>query len=166
MKKIITLLLIVTVAKVSFCQSIERKLVGVNGTTLSNGGYVLSYSIGEAILHKTPDATNSNQFFATIGFQQPHVAKTGRVLHPEQWVSAYPNPAVNFVRIDVHGIFPTNNTVMLTNVLGQSVIVPPFKFVNGSTDINISKLTAGTYIVSVRDELTGNTSSTKIIKQY
>src|SRR6185369_10441446 len=100
----------------------------------------------------------------TIGFQQPHVAKTGNIVHANNWVSAYPNPAVNNVRLDVHGDNFQTNYVRVTNAAGQMVMAP-FSFVNGSIDMNVSKLAGGIYIVAVTDKVTGNTVTTKIIKQ-
>jgi len=165
MKLNITFLLLFGIGLNASGQSIERKLVGITGTTLSKGGYQLSYSLGEVVLHRSPAATNANLFTTFAGFQQPHVAKQGGILQPADRVSVYPNPAVSKVRIDMHGITAVSNTIRVTNAAGQLVVLPPFTFINGSTDINISSLPAGVYIFSVQDELTGHTISTPVIKQ-
>ena len=165
MKFNITFLLFLGISTASLGQSIERRLVGITGTTLSKGGYQLSYSLGEVILHRSPAPANSNPFTTSVGFQQPHVAREGKIMQPADRVSVYPNPAISKVRVDMHGITTVSNTVKITNAAGQAVVLPPVKFINGSADINISALAAGVYIFSVQDALTGNIISTPIIKQ-
>lgn len=165
MKLTITFLLLIAFAKGSFGQSIERSLVGVAGNTLTAGGSVLCFSVGEPVTGA--GVINSRNTAAilltTIGFLQPHIAKTGAVILTN-WVSAYPNPATTTVRVDVHGVQPQENAVAITNVLGQRVVVPPFTFINGSTEIDVSRLPRGTYFVTVTEKTTGNVGETKIIK--
>ena len=164
MKKIATLFVLLSAFHFCFCQSIERELIGVNGTTLSNGGYQLSYSIGEVVTKSSLAPSNSNPFFITVGFQQPLVAKAGQILAVNDWVSAYPNPAVTKVRLDIHGINSESNRVQVFNVAGQSVVAP-FTFINGSIDIDISRLAAGVYIIKVADKFKERSVSAAIIKQ-
>lgn len=167
MKKLITLTALTIACLSGRSQSIERKLVGTAGTTFTANSYQLSFSIGEVVITPSPAVKLvgiNRQVLATIGFQQPHVAKTGNILHSNNWISAYPNPAVNNVRLDVHGDDFQTNYVRVINAAGQNVIAP-FSFVNGSIDLNVSKLAGGIYIVAVTDKVTGNTVTTKIIKQ-
>lgn len=166
MKLKITLLLLIAFTKGAFAQIADRKLVGTAGDTYTANGYVLCFSVGEPVVTGSGDQVSRNTgetFLATVGFQQPHVAKTGTVL-VNNWVTAYPNPATTTVRIDVHGVQTQDNVVSITNVLGQRVVVPPFKFINGSTEINVSALPRGTYIIAVTEKITGNVAETKIIK--
>ena len=165
MKLNITLLLLMAFAKGSFAQTADRKLVGTAGDTFTANGYELCFSIGEPVT-STGDLLKQHTgetFLATVGFQQSHIAKTGTVLL-NNWVTAYPNPATTTVRIDVHGVQTQDNVVTITNVLGQRVVVPPFNFINGSTDIDVSRLPRGTYIIAVTEKTTGNIAETKIIK--
>jgi hypothetical protein len=165
MKLKITLLLLMAFAKGAFAQTTDRKLVGTAGDTFKANGYELCFSIGEPVtgLGDQLNKHTGQTFLATIGFQQPHVAKTGAVLL-NNWVTAYPNPATTTVRVDVHGVQTQDNIVTITNILGQKVVVPPFNFINGSTEINVSGLPRGTYIIAVTEKITGNTAETKIIK--
>ena len=165
MKIIFTSFLLFTLQQQAAAQSIERKLVGVNGSTLINGGYQLSYAIGEVAIRTTPYIpSNGTYFFATIGFLQPLAAQSGVVTVSNNWMSAYPNPATSFVRIDVHGFYPQDNVIKVTNALGQQVIVPPATFKNGSAEINVSSLAKGTYIISVTETGTSKPVTAKIIK--
>ena len=150
----------------SFSQSIERKLIGTAGSTWTAGGNQLSFSIGEVIITPSPSATLSpgaNAMLVTIGFQQPHIAKTGTLL-PDIRVSAYPNPAIDIVRLDIHGDNFQPNQVRITNAIGQLVIAP-FIFINGSIEIRLQQLAAGSYFVTVTGKGSGNTVTTQIIKQ-
>lgn len=167
MKKLITLTALTITCLIVRSQSIERKLVGTAGTVFISNNYQLSFSVGEVMIQPTPAVkiTRMGQdVLATIGFQQPHVAKTGAIVHANNWVSAYPNPAVSNVRLDVHGDNFQTNYVKVFNAAGQSVLAP-FVFINGSIDLNVSKLAAGVYFVAVTDKVTGHTVTTKIIKQ-
>src|SRR6478735_986454 len=79
MKKLITLTAFTIACLSGRSQSIERKLVGTAGTTFISNNYQLSFSVGEVVITPSPsvklDGIN-RQLLATIGFQQPHVAKT------------------------------------------------------------------------------------------
>jgi len=166
MRPTITLLLLIAFAKGASAQIADRKLVGTAGDTFKANGYELSFSVGEPVVTGSGDQLSlhtASTFLASIGFQQPFIAKTGTVLL-NNWVTAYPNPATTTVRIDVHGVQAQDNVVSITNVLGQRVVVPPFKFINGSTEINVSALPRGTYIIAVTEKITGNVAETKIIK--
>jgi Secretion system C-terminal sorting domain len=167
MKKLITLTVLTLTCLCGFSQSIERKLVGTAGSTFISSNYQLSFSIGESVILPSPSGTLSQSGHATlftIGFQQPQVAKTGALVKSNNWVSAYPNPAINIVRLDVHGDNFQTNEVRVSNVLGQPVYAP-FVFVNGSIDIKLGNLAAGTYFITVTDKATGNAVTTKILKQ-
>ena len=164
MRKFITLTVLTIVCLTGRSQSIERKLVGTSGSTLTGSGYQLSFSMGEVMITPSPAATLNYVLLTTIGFQQPHVAKTGSIVAAKNWVSAYPNPAVNNVRLDIHGDNFETNYIWVTNAAGQ-IVIAPFSFVNGSIDINVSRLAGGVYIVAVTDKTSGSTVSTKIIKQ-
>ncbi len=152
----------------TYAQSIERNVLSSAGTTLNTGNYQLSFSVGEAMILPSPSTTAYGPFIPimwTIGFQQPHVAKTGAILHANNWVSAYPNPTNGWVRLDIHGDNFQVNQVRVTNVLGQRVSIPPFVMVNGKVDLRFDNLSAGAYLVAVTDHRTGNTVSTTIIKR-
>ena len=124
MKKIIITSFAIVAGVCAFSQSIERKLVASNGTTLVSGGFQLSYSLGEVAVLSASSGLSSPSFFASIGFQQPHVAKIGQVLPKENWVSAYPNPAINIVRLDIHGVNFQSSDIKVFNPIGQTVIAP------------------------------------------
>lgn len=154
----------------SFCQaqSIERKLIGNAGQTLSAGGFQLSYSVGETVILPSPSQTlsfPSNAMMVSIGFQQPHVAKTFGIVYSYNWVSAYPNPTTGLVRLDIHGDNFQANTIKVFNELGQQVAVKPFVMVNGSIELNLSNVSSGVYIIAVTDNTIGNTLSVRVLKQ-
>jgi len=169
MKITITLFIALLFAKLSFSQRIERQLVATAGNTLTGGGYALSFSIGEVAVVGLPASSfqpkNFSGYlqFASIGFQQPHVALTGNYLQ-QSWVSAYPNPAVSFVRLDVHGFENQVNRVRIFDMSGRQVLTPTFTFKAGSMEVNISSLPAGYYIITVMEEITHKTASAKILK--
>jgi len=169
MKITLTLFIALLFAKLSFSQRIERSLVATAGNTLTAGGYELSFSIGEVAVTVLPASSfqpkDFSAFlqFASIGFQQPHVAKTGSYLQ-QSWVSVYPNPAVSIVHLDVHGFEKQVNQVRIIDMNGRQVLTSTNVFNAGSTEINISSLAVGYYIISVKEQGSNKTVSTKIFK--
>lgn len=168
MMKFFLLLFFSLLGITSFCQKIERSLVGSAGQTFIAGGFQLSYSLGETVILPSPSASfnvPTQPTMYTIGFQQPHVATTGAVVTTNNWVSAYPSPTTGRVRLDVHGDNFQANSVRIYNSIGQQVAIKPFIFVNGSIDLFLDNLPAGVYLVCVTDNNVGNTIATRIVKQ-
>lgn len=167
MNKLASLMVVLLLCATSYSQKIERSLIGTMGTTFLSGGYQLSCSLGEAVILPSPSQTFSspaNAMIFTIGFQQPHVAKVGQLVHSENWVSAYPNPTTGWVRLDIHGDNFQGNIVKIFDAMGKQVAVKPFVFVNGSMDLRLDNLSSGTYMIAVTDPKLGNTVTTKIVK--
>jgi hypothetical protein len=168
MTKFFIIISLVFSAISSFSQSIERSLVGNAGQTFVSGGFQLSFSLGEPVIVPSPSQTfdvPTSPKMVTIGFQQPHVAQTGGLLHSNNWISAYPNPTTGHVRLDIHGDNFQTNFVRIYNSLGQEVTVKPFTLINGSIDLQLTDVPAGLYFVTVTDKVTGNSISTRILKQ-
>ena len=167
MKKLAAFLMLVFFITNSFSQSIERKLIGTAGNTAIAGGYQLSYSIGETAVTPSPSqsfAIPANTIMFSIGFQQPHVANVGGVVHHNNWVTAYPNPTSGWVRLEIHGDNFQRNTVKIYNALGMQVALKPFVMINGNMDLDVSNLASGSYIVAVTDDNLGNTVAIKLVK--
>ncbi len=151
----------------AFSQGTGLFLAGTAGETFKAGGYQLSYSIGEPVILPSPSPTftaNPYPVIVTIGFQQPHVATTGGLLSTNNWVSAYPNPTTGHVRLDIHGDNFQANYVRIYNAAGQVIVVKPFVLLNGSIDLDLYNLPAGSYNIAVTDANVGNTINTTIIK--
>lgn len=167
MKRFLTICMSLLLMHAARSQTIERSLIGNAGRTLASGDYFLSFSVGEAVVKPSPSPVFSNfwPMMVTIGFQQPHVATSGQMLHAAHWISAYPNPTTGHVRLDIHGDISQNNGVRVFNMLGQEVAVKPFRLVNGSVDIDFSNLAVGVYLVTVTDPESGNSVAIKITRQ-
>ncbi len=168
MKRLLLLFFLILTGTVSFCQRIERSLVGCAGQTFAANGFQISYSVGEPVIIPSPSAVfdvPTAPRFASIGFQQPHVATTGAVLSTNNWISAYPSPTTGHVRLDIHGDNFQVNSVRIYNAFGQQVPIQPFTLVNGSVDLFLNSLPAGIYLVAVTDKNIGNTVTTRIVKQ-
>jgi len=74
-------------------------------------------------------------------------------------LKAYPNPVSSVVTLSANSNL---RSVVVNNILGQQVLT---QTVNGtSAELNVSQLSAGTYIVKVSDEK-GATATVKIVKQ-
>jgi hypothetical protein len=168
MKRFLTLIIALLSVYAAHSQRIERQLIGSAGRTFSAGGQFISFSVGETVIKPSPSPVFSQVFWpmlVTIGFQQPHVATSGEMLHAAHWISAYPNPTTGHVRLDIHGDIGQNNGVRVFNMLGQEVALQPFRLVNGSVDLDFTNLAVGVYLVTVTDPVSGNNVSIKITRQ-
>ncbi len=160
-------MLIVATCSLARGQSIERQLIGTAGTTYSAGNYFLCYSLGEAVVTPSPSSTFlplTNAFLLSIGFQQPYIAPTGKILYSNIWVSAYPNPTTGWVRLTITGDNNQPNVVIIYNSLGQKVAQPGFNFINGNIDLDLSALPAGVYTIAVSEKVVPRTVSIQILK--
>lgn len=168
MAKFLLLLFLSFMGSATFCQRIERNLVGCAGDSYVANGFQLSFSVGEPVILPSPSASFDVPTFRrifTIGFQQPHVAITDANLSTGNWVSAYPSPTTGRVRLDIHADNFQVNSVRIYNAIGQEVAIKPFVMVNGSIDLFLDNLPAGYYMVSVTDKIVGNTVAVRILKQ-
>jgi hypothetical protein len=80
-------------------------------------------------------------------------------------VSIYPNPANDYVNVNIISPVSTNAIINISNILGQQVYSESINVKAGSTNvtINVNNLPAGMYIVNVSNS-TG-TNAKKIVKK-
>jgi len=76
--------------------------------------------------------------------------------------NVYPNPAQNLVNI-ISSYYNGEKQITIYNMVGQKVNVMQSSAVQ--TTINTSSLNAGVYFIEISEGATGNTYTTKIIKQ-
>lgn len=176
MKKIInTVILFVSGATLLSAQSIEKKVIGSAGKTLTAGNIQLDFTVGEPFTKSLTTASNS----ITQGFHQPILTlarlsdpnDTSSTLPAERLndklihgidITIYPNPAIDFINIKLNHAIDESLTITITNVQGQ--LVKQEIMQQQTMQIDFSGLVAGTYLIVVKNKKGDLNNTYKVIK--
>jgi hypothetical protein len=80
-------------------------------------------------------------------------------------IEIYPNPTNGMLTLQTKTPFNANQTITVSNLMGQTVHISNVLSQTTTNNIDISFLTAGVYFVAVRDSKTGDTKVVKILLQ-
>jgi hypothetical protein len=160
MLKTLFFLALFAVTTTAMAQQISNQVVNsTGGSGQTNGGFSISYSVGEPITTTLSTATTK----LTQGFLQPETRIRTGILFQNSAdkcaFSIFPNPTVERVFTDDLA----NRIFEILTLQGQ--IMGAYKPQNGSIDV--SKLPQGTYFIRslCGDAKDGNYSTLKFIKQ-
>jgi len=160
MKKI-ALTLVAGIFAVNFinAQQITPQVVASSGGYTQNGGYSVSWTLGEPVI-----ATAQNDSTTlTQGFQQPTynvVAITTQTIEGFD-VNVYPNPSSDFVIIDWTTDLQNMIYITLFDMAGKMISEQSFAATQDKVSLNMSKLASAQYLLEVK---TQNNSVTKIFR--
>lgn len=126
----------------SFCQSLERQVIGSAGTSAVSGGYELSFTVGEAVV---PTLT-AGGYTLTQGFQQPSIVSV--VFDSLQLEDTVINASCQKANDGYCVINILNGTAPYT--VNWATITPTVNITTGSKDTS-ENLTPGVYSVTVTD---------------
>ena len=165
MKKNIMITVMVLLSMLANGQVLSPEVVAPAGDVGENQGYVLSWTLGEAIAETF--LIGQNQL--TQGFQQSYLYQISflpRNLLPDPYdIRIFPNPARSyfFVEIDAEA-FNGPLTMTLYNTFGVKVDKSILDPGSGKKKINISQYSSDMYILSITDEENTFIRNYKIIK--
>jgi hypothetical protein len=71
------------------------------------------------------------------------------VNEPNNVITIYPNPANNEIQISGINSLATEATIVVTNMLGQTVLARKFVSISQTHNINVSQIPAGVYCVEI-----------------
>jgi len=134
-------------------QNLMPELLSSSGSIQSVANTNYSWTLGEISVN----TITSNDAILTQGFQQPRLHTTS-VLDPDYLISAfiYPNPAENFINIDMK--YPKSNSYALAIIDVNGNINKHILF-SRNKRIDISNLKPGLYFIALNShkgiELTG-----------
>ncbi len=124
----------------------HQVLVPVAGVA-TKGSINYSQTIGEAVVK----LTGSDEYLLTQGFQQPRI-KNQVDNHIYTEIKVYPNPAHDYIRIDLFGDGPMTFRIEIMDILGTVVYTENKVFHNSfrnSDPRDISHLHKGFYVVNI-----------------
>lgn len=149
----------------SQAQSIERQVIGSTGGTASGGTIIVTSTVGETAI-----ATLSGSLTLTQGYQQ----ESSQPVSVEEIIvkanfSLYPNPTTGNSKLEITTEnVSTSARIELYSADGKLISSQAIKLVAGSkstTELNLSKQTAGAYFVKIIDSQAKLSKILRIIKQ-
>lgn len=151
---------------ISYAQSLAPTVFSSGGANSSSAKIKLSATIGEAIV-----TTETNgKHILTQGFQQGAKIIYNSVIeyNPSIKVNAYPNPASDYIYLNVSGLTHKRVYVNVINIMGQKVEIPLLAQSYDSGEqirLDLSQIQKGSYLIRVYDAEDQNTyADIKIIK--
>jgi hypothetical protein len=159
------LFLIVTVFIFSFKLSAQQtgpEVVASGGDYQENGGIKLSWTLGEIV---TETAENQDVIL-TQGFQQSdfNLTSVEERISSEINVSIFPNPAKDYVLVDIKSKEKRKFNIFLIDVNGSVVKQQKVESLENRIQINISEFSNSLYFIKLIDEETGYANTYKIQK--
>jgi len=144
-------------------QSITPQVVTSSGGYALNGGYSVSWTLGEPVIATAQNGSNT----LTQGFQQPAynvLAITTETLQGFD-VNVFPNPTSDYITID----WTTNkeNTLYITlfDLAGKMISEKSYSAADEKVSINLSQLASAQYILEVKDKINSATKIFRITKK-
>lgn len=128
-------------------QSLSPTVVASNGRQLTGPGIQLSYTVGEVAI-STKSAGGST---LTQGFHQSYNNAVGIALveNPIQ-VTVFPNPATDFVQVQIEGTVQESIVIRLYSLSGQ-LVKETASFTPALTAVDVAELTEGMYLLHITD---------------
>jgi len=157
MKTLFSLVIWLCVTSV-FSQSISKQVFGSSGESIADGTIKLTTTIGEPIIGKIENSTIISQGF--LAKVQSNTLSIEAQL-TETSIKLYPNPVTEYVSIDFGELY---NDVKLTLFTMEGREVYRTQLKKQQNNINLSRLSAGIYLIQLTIPETQQNKSFKIIK--
>lgn len=163
MKKVI-LLLIVLISYHIAGQSISKQVIGSSGQPISNGSYTINFTVGEAIVGEVINGVNIHQgFWAELSNDETLTLET--LINPLEDIQVFPNPVVNLVQIRFKLNETENYKIQLFDINGKEIHNLKQTVQEQTKQLNISHLSSGMYLLTVRNPQSNYIKTFKILKQ-
>lgn len=143
-----------------FAQSLQRQVIGSAGTTLTNGTYSVSFTLGETMV----SSYANNNFLLTEGFHQGEQHVILNIDDQEQMnVSVYPNPFVEELLLDLKGSSVDDYNFFMFDGIGSRVN-PNMEFEKDKVRIGLDGHSTGVYYIRVSNKENNLIKTIKVIK--
>ncbi len=139
-------------------QSIQNSVIGAAGTSATNGGITMDFTLGETVIETFTAGGNT----LTQGFHQTKltlVAIENEFLFPE--ISIYPNPATEFIHVEI----PENHTALeflLYDVNGK--LLKTYTHSSTHLTIDVGVYARGTYYLQAMNPKDKMFKTFKVVK--
>ncbi len=140
----------------AFSHTVSPVVVASTGADTQFGNTQVSYTVGEAVIQTL---TVGSTHLVSQGFQQPDYDIVVSIVDGElpEYIKVFPNPTANSVTIQVG-----NEQYIATAYDLTGKIVVQAQNISGSTQIDLSDLAAGKYILHLQGQIRYTFSIIKI----
>jgi hypothetical protein len=147
-------------------QSIDRWVIGANGTSGTAGAYALDFTVGEVAVETVEQGTLTlNQGFHQTKLEGAvGIEPTGITVD----YTLYPNPTSGQVILDLNSEEEVNLLIELVDALGKSTSLKPRAVdFHGNTTVqfDLTRLAAGHYFVVISDLNSNDLKSLRVIRE-
>lgn len=153
---------IISILMLSLVELQAQESINTAGGNASGSGGSVSYSVGQVFYTSNSDANTS----VAQGVQQPYeisvVSSVEEAKSITLSVSAYPNPATDYLQLQIEGEMIENLSFQLADINGK--ILQNQQILNNQTTIIISNYVSSTYFLKVFQS-NKETKTFKIIKK-
>lgn len=142
---ILTSLLLTTIS--GFSQELTPQIVASAGDTYEANGIILSWTLGEPIV----ETFTSSNAILTQGFHQADISVSPNDLVEIGGleVDVYPNPAGEYVNIDMTTGEIKRITIELYNLDGKKVMIKQDFIIENERQLHLKDIPSGTYILKI-----------------
>ena len=153
MKPSTTIIFLLFISTVSFCQSINTSIINTTGGTAKNGYYQFEWSVGELAI--VDEMQSAGKLIVTNGFLQPYLVNPGsndpNYFFSVDEIKIFPNPASRYVEINFFTKQKGHVTLDLFDAIGQKLL--SHEIICYGVDlihrIPVTNLKSGSYILNI-----------------
>lgn len=105
-------------------------------------------------------------FAAPKAFSQSDFPAFGSTsLETENRIEIYPNPAVEYINIEIKESKLTNTRIVLHNIIGNEIEIVPEKINDNKYRVDVKNLSPGYYLLSIKDPSIEFSKTYKFLKR-
>jgi len=165
MKKTFIFVLFILSACYVAGQEVSSYVIASAGESIEADGINISWTLGEIAIETLQD--DGNNLTLTQGFQQGYfeITSIGEPLSGDYTLNVYPNPARDYIWIDLTSEQINTVVLELYDLEGRLVYNTRFDIVEGPARVDLQELSASQYILRVVNEDKNILQTFKLIKR-
>ena len=167
MRSLILTVIICSIGMLTFGQNdtISSYVVATAGGDTTVNGVSVSWTLGEVAIETIAD--DDSTIILTQGFQQGffEITSVGEPLSNEFEINIYPNPAKEYVNVDLTSNEIKTIIIEIFNMEGKLVYKNRFEHAEGPNQITLNNLNSNQYILRVTDSKGRVLQTFKLIKR-
>jgi hypothetical protein len=131
-----------------YSQGLSHQVLLPGASVLYTNGIHYSQTIGES----ATELLSTSDFELTQGFQQPSMKIVPGTVPPGNGVNAYPNPATEFMKLELFGDVARSFRISVSNISGTQVYTKDLDFLDKYWyvhEIPVSSFSPGLYFIHI-----------------
>ncbi len=163
MKKVFIVMFICFQGLYALGQEISSYVVASAGESVEKDGISISWTLGELAI----ETLEGDNLILTQGFQQGYfeITSIGEPLSNNFDLKVYPNPASEYIIVELQSNEIKDGTIQLYDMNGRIVYHEKFNLTEGTNRIDLTDLNSSQYILKVSDAQGKVLQTFKLIKR-